>query len=714
MRNQSIGRKIVSVLLSGTCFLWADVLFAQQGGTGVESPARPKVKSEGTVSAEGKSWGYGVKYYFQEGKTFEDEDAHVYHEPVMHLLVTEVEEETEDGLEIENHIDDKRKTLSLYLRWYEDAEEIKKAVRDAVLKSAKKASNTKIQEGTTAYRIEALEPDASWLQPVRLNHLKSRPLQTNHKDKRIVVVFDDIEPAEAEELVEALEDGSEQLVFNYEFAGVSDERCTAKLSANSSQHLDEVLGAEGESGEDFVTRDKALDIADRIARSARVEGRCADPDWLDRQVEQLIQMLDRDGPPEQKVTSWQEVFEILGEGTEKLLKAAVVEKIRKEAKNEEIIAKREGRWTDEKSRKSGGGLAFLLKELTTKAKDEAALGFKGKIGLAHERSSADAKKKLENIVTEVAKENSINLKWRGSEIIPLSVDVYSRGSVESTWQNNREIKYDITAAAPGGGKIQLTRSSWLIIKGDDSYKVYKDVHERMNALQENLDEIRGMISRDSDDENTVMITARGDGGDVVVDAQSGVRIIAKGDGGDIPDDALDDALDDDVGIDVSGGVGIIALGDDSDVGIIALGDDSDVVIDAEDEVIIGAYHVVIGTEGDVEIDAQNDVEIKARDDVRITARVDRKDNNFGEVRIKARNDRKGDVSEVQIKASKFSINDEPYISIDTCYYELKKSGGSDTAYYNLKRDDDVAAIAGFYPSSGYRSASTPSFYICRV
>ena len=124
----------------------------------------------------------------------------------MHLIVTEVEEETEDGLEIENDIDDKLNTLSLYLRWYDDAEEIEEAVQREVLRSAKEESKTKIREDTTAYRIGVLKPDDAWFQPVVRKNLKSRPLETNYREKgEIIVVFEGIKPADAEELVKDLE-----------------------------------------------------------------------------------------------------------------------------------------------------------------------------------------------------------------------------------------------------------------------------------------------------------------------------------------------------------------------------------------------------------------------------------------------------------------------------------------------------------------------------
>ena len=94
----------------------------------VAKPARPKVKYDGTLEVAGVN--YGIPYYFQEGKDYEHEDAHVYYAPAFHLTV-------DDDLLIRHHVDEDNESLTLYFQRAANSKDIVTALREKLITAAK-------------------------------------------------------------------------------------------------------------------------------------------------------------------------------------------------------------------------------------------------------------------------------------------------------------------------------------------------------------------------------------------------------------------------------------------------------------------------------------------------------------------------------------------------------------------------------------------------
>ena len=143
---------------TGALFLALPYAGAQESESNTGSPPRPKVINDGMFSVSGV--GYDIRYYFQEGKGYSDEDAHVYYSPSFKVSAGPDPENIESR-SIKYHYDKDNMSLTLYFNTAARKDDIKSALRNALRVAAKKESdpNNRIISGLNPYIIAPLEPD---------------------------------------------------------------------------------------------------------------------------------------------------------------------------------------------------------------------------------------------------------------------------------------------------------------------------------------------------------------------------------------------------------------------------------------------------------------------------------------------------------------------------------------------------------------------------
>ena len=279
-----LGNAVRWALAAALTVCWTTA-FAQD--TGTEGLARPKVKADGQI--EIKDAGYNVRYYLQEGKDATDLDAKVYYEPVIYL-------ETDEENKIRHAINTKKGTLTLFIRSHPHGE-IVEAVRRHLVKIAKeRIPRDKWEEKKDHYNIQVLDLHNAWLQSTSLKYngdpvVKSQPIKSSFREKGSVVVSFRMGVGDARSFIDHLNDRVDQLQFRYKFAGVKEERCTARAKSAQVQAIDQFKKVTGQGTKDYVSRDQVVNIADTMIKKKIFETRCSSLATTNDLLEKLLDQL---------------------------------------------------------------------------------------------------------------------------------------------------------------------------------------------------------------------------------------------------------------------------------------------------------------------------------------------------------------------------------------------------------------------------------------
>ncbi len=497
---------------------------AQQGGVSTAGSARPKNVSDGTVSIA--SGGYAMRYYFQEGKTFTDKDAHVYHEPLIYLDVDKDDR-------IRSNIDDidDNGVLTLYVRWHSKPEEIVSALRQELITTAKQQDPYfKLEPGTEPYRISVLDLSQAQFTSSKNTQLKSRPLQAAFTEKgRIPVYFDTGSRDKAQSFLNELKKDHSQLVFNYSFHGVSDETCTATLKSGVIQDLDLFKQVAGEGEEGSVARHQIVDIAEQVIKRELFETRCASMAAADDLMKKL---LDRLGDPEKaEVSGWEAVDKLTAFDADSF-KADVTtatKDIKNKVTREQVLDATSKAMSEAETKALEAGVAVSYSDVFESSLSGSWAKSKGS-------SSAEANKAF----TDALAKQGIHASWEGQKFVPKSVDVHSVASLRSAWGKTVQLTYSLTTGENGGDSIHLTRHAW---SRSLPYQEWRDMNARLDEHKADMEQWRREMSKaidiDSKEGNVdvdiratgkwgdVDIRAPGERGDVDIRATRNVVISAK-------------------------------------------------------------------------------------------------------------------------------------------------------------------------------------------
>ena len=219
---------ILSICLSA--YLCFSTALAQTSDDQSSGYARPKIKRNGFI--EMPEAAYPVEYYFQEGKDFNDFDAHVYVEPLIRL------EKTPDG-KLKHTYDEKNRILILYFRTDIDRPLVFERLQKDLL-----ARSMPVPTGTPAYRPGVLDMGqisrawfetekrvnvAGQLRPLAISRDQIQSLTGNGEQK---IYFPIIDTEQSYEDVMSLVSNDETILFKYIFGGVRDEECTASMKSS--------------------------------------------------------------------------------------------------------------------------------------------------------------------------------------------------------------------------------------------------------------------------------------------------------------------------------------------------------------------------------------------------------------------------------------------------------------------------------------------------
>ena len=445
-------------------FLNSPLLFAQDEGSTASLP-RPKVKEHGHLQLKNKKGepigGYEIAYYLQEGKTFRDQDAHVFYEPLLYL-------ETEEG-KLKKTI--REDMLVLYIHRHDPSEDIEEALRDELKEKAKQEA-VEIEKGTKPYRIQALPFSVAELES-RLNRptkpILSDKLYTTFTERGSIPIYFRIDAMRAEAFVKNLEAGIDTLLFKYQFAGVADTRCTAVAERSEIQEIDLFKKVVGDGREGFVSRDQAASIADEIRQSLTLTTRCADLTTADALMDKLLAQL---GEPEQ-IASWDEL-EKLTQFDQKNFSADVTKAV-KDIKNtvtQEYIL---------------NALSEAESESKSKGIDVSAGAFGAKLGGGWADSLASTQANAKKDITDTLKKVGTSAEWKGEKLVPKSVDVYSNADLRSAWGDTVSIEYSLTKGQTNEKEVNITKKAWYrSLSQEDRIDFRKQLDELKESIGPNI------------------------------------------------------------------------------------------------------------------------------------------------------------------------------------------------------------------------------------
>ncbi len=475
----NINALVTSVLVI-SLFSTHPSLFAQTDDLGTGS-VRPKVVKDGNI--EGLGGGYDPRFYFQEGKSRDDEGAHVYFEPLLYLI----EEENENGSigrKLKHGLLDDG-TLVLFIRQH-DSQAVKKRLRETFQEEANMSAKAEGDEVPVVhYRIDPLEIGKAWFSATyHPSFLKDRIISEIYPnlggEGEMSIHFRFGDKDRAERFVEAMEKGHIQLFFYFQFAGVVADSCTAKASFNEIQDIDMYKKLVGEGREGFVSRDQVARLADEIVQSEVFTTRCPSLLAADELMDRLTKMLAKSGP--KSIASWEEL-----EKFTQLDKDSFRADLTEASKDTKSTVTRD----------------YMLKaysEAESKAESKAIemggeANVMGLFGATLNGSWADSeaasKAGAKKDVTDLLRKTGVEVEWEGEKLVPKSIDVYSTGELRSTLGKNLEIRYEITKGSNRTKNWLLTHSAWTKSPSQE----YKD--DLMERVEARLDEFEAPLTINS-------------------------------------------------------------------------------------------------------------------------------------------------------------------------------------------------------------------------
>ena len=421
---------------------------------GVAKSPRPEVKRDGTFAVEGVN--YEIDYYFQEGKSYQDEDAHVYYAPAFHLTV-------EEDLSIRHHIDEGNGSLTLYFQRAADSEATVNALRGKLLATAKKAVPDPI-EGERKYRIGPLLPDYvvfrstkayRWEDGGERKKLTSERVRgvDTQAEAAFAVHFYDLSRGQAERFVNELQEDLVQIEFRYAFEGVSDETCIAKSKDGLDQSIDLFKESVGEGREGYVSRHQVVEIADRIAQGSYFSVRCADFATAAKLMEDLVAMLGKAESIE--IADWNTLDDRVAFDGDSF-KADVTDSLAG-ISNERVRDILESAMAEEESSSSS-------RRFGVGGETERGGGFVGgffgslsdALNVNYGSDESEAKSEAASTYVDLFKDKGVSIHWDGEKLVPKSVDVHTVADLRAKWGRSIELEYNLIKDAPGRRWMRLS------------------------------------------------------------------------------------------------------------------------------------------------------------------------------------------------------------------------------------------------------------------
>ena len=435
----------------------------QEADVSANKEARPKVVHDHQVHI-GRG-GYAVKVYFEEGKTFNDPDAHVFYEPLIEL------EQDENGkLEHELRQDGDSWVLSMYFRVESDWQFLHDAIRKELLSEARRIMpQEEFVNVDFAYRLKPIHVSSAYFQstsPRQDGFYVSEPFPSKsfNESGLFPIYFQVGSEDEARSFLSALTPDdpnrrpTDHLRFVYRFSGVSDVVCEARFSGGDFQNVGAKATIEGLGDEGYVTRNNATAFAEEVAQREDITARCADAEWTAYVVEQLIERLG----------DIQEVD--LTNGWESLRKYNLLDE-------NDLVADLENRARDIKEDVVRNQIVDAIAQARSETEgrdDDFDVGVQGSaggmgfslmqsIGLNLGKSSAESSNESAMLVRkefrDIMKKKGIFGEWEGEKYTPKSLQVYSDDSMDRTWNTNIRIRYEFPSVVVAERSIELLTKS---------------------------------------------------------------------------------------------------------------------------------------------------------------------------------------------------------------------------------------------------------------
>ena len=450
--------RAAAVCVAGVLFLASPYAGAQESESGTGNPPRPKVVNDGMFRII-DSVGYGIPYYFQEGKSYSDEDAHVYYAPAFKISAGPDPENIESR-SIKYHFDKVNESLTLYFQRAAGLEEIEAALREHLKNTAKEAQISILKGGLKPYRIAPLLPNHIIFSSVK-EYLQGDGTRKQISSKKVVGVtqqqgeftvdFYGVTKSQADKFITDLQNNYTQIEYTYHFAGISDEICYAEFKNILDQDIDLFKDVDGEGGEGYVTRHQVASIAERAVSSELYTARCSDTPTTQ---ELLNGVLKKAG----QVTkleingSWEKLDNFVKLDAESF-KADLIKSLdTEEFETIRDIAKTLSTKSSSKavSWGAGAGVSVPIKNILVKA--EAKFG----------RAKSEAKSEAIALFTDGLRKTGIHVEFKGNKFIPKSVDVYSVADLRRELGKTVTIEVSKTSSTEGQETMRLTGSDWTI------------------------------------------------------------------------------------------------------------------------------------------------------------------------------------------------------------------------------------------------------------
>ena len=489
-----------TAVVSAACLAFATTLLifqhsnsqaseAESGGavavtapTGTGSSARPKVEKDGDFRVEGI--GYTLFYYFEEGRSFESPDAHVFYTPPFHLVV-------DNAKNVRYHIDDESKSLTLWVRRPTSSEEIENSLREELVGAAKKSDLENIDPKTHPYRLSPLTPNFAvfeiskgWVDTTtgtRIPLVSEQQKGIFEQGGAVAVDFYNIPSTAALKVVENLQRGVAQVSFKYEFGGISTETCTAQSTERGVQDLDIFKKLAGEGSVGTVARHQIARIADKVIERQVFTVDCANAKVGTQLLDLLLEQLDDREGEAREVAGWDEISELTAFDADSF-KADLTEAV-KEIEQRDIQTKVDEAFaaatTQASSEEYGGGLGL------------GWAGFGGSLEASFGETSSESEREARRAVTDALEKTGYTTEWKGRKLVPKSVDVHSVADLKSSWGRSTKFEFKVDNVGTGDGALRLTESDRTAVM---PLAVRSELDERLEKLAASLRRVEDRLA----------------------------------------------------------------------------------------------------------------------------------------------------------------------------------------------------------------------------
>ena len=292
----------------------------------------------------------------------------------------------------------------------------------------------------------------------------------------------------AQEFIDALirTDGnriSEKLNFVYAFIGDAEDTCSATVSYRNIAETDRFKELVGEGSAERVTRKQALDLSEEVFRQMEIEASCRDG-GLARRIAEQAQKLLRE-PENLPLENWEKLEKYTGLSADDFV-AELITSLKKQDQSVERDQLRNILLDAGSSQRSvGGGYSAGV----------SIPGLVEAVGsLLFNISGADARQKVIAKFQDLLKKNSVSVEWDGKKLVPKSVDVFSKESIENAWKGGIEVSYTKVSERQGIHTIALTELN-LSNKITVTPKAGFDIRRDMERLEQRLGDMERLEQR---------------------------------------------------------------------------------------------------------------------------------------------------------------------------------------------------------------------------